>query len=100
MVDAWGDWSLFQELLSTLKLIADKYAVSISNLALRYILDQPTLAGVIVGARLGISSHLDDNARVFDLSLDTHDYSQIEAVLEKSRNLYQLIGDCGDEYRR
>lgn len=100
MVDAWGDWSLFQELLSTLQLIAHKYAVSISNLALRYILEQPTVAGAIVGARLGISSHLDDNARVFDFSLDQQDYSQIEAVLEKSRNLYQLIGDCGDEYRR
>jgi hypothetical protein len=25
---------------------------------------------------------------------------QIEAVLAKSRDLYQLIGDCGDEYRR
>jgi len=26
--------------------------------------------------------------------------AQIEAVLAKSRDLYQLIGDCGEAYRR
>ena len=31
---------------------------------------------------------------------DTEDQAQIETVLAKSRDLYQLIGDCGDEYRR
>jgi aryl-alcohol dehydrogenase-like predicted oxidoreductase len=100
MIDAWGGWSLFQELLSVLKPIADKHAVSIPNVAVRYILDKPAVASVIVGARLGASSHLEDNARVFDLVLDTEDYNQIDAVLEKSRDLYRLIGDCGDEYRR
>ncbi len=99
MVDAWGGWSLFQELLSVLKQIADKRAVSIPNIAVRYILDQPTVAGAIVGARLGVSQHLADNARVFGLKLDTDDRQQILAVVERSRALFQLIGDCGDEYR-
>ncbi len=100
MVDAWGGWDLFQELLSILKQIAAKHAASISNVAVRYILEKSAVAGTIVGARLGISEHLEDNARVFDLMLDTQDYDQINAVVEKSRDLYQLIGDCGDEYRR
>ncbi|NEP09171.1 MAG: aldo/keto reductase [Symploca sp. SIO2C1] len=100
MVDAWGGWSLFQELLATLQEIADKYGVSISNVVVRYILDKPTVAGAIVGARLGISEHIEDNARIFDLMLDESDYKQLDAVLSKSRDLYQLIGDCGDEYRR
>jgi len=100
MLDAWGSWQLFQELLATLKQIADQQGVSIANVAVRYILDQPDVAGVIVGARLGISSHLEDNARVFSLNLTQTDHDQINKVLEKSRNLYQLIGDCGDEYRR
>jgi aryl-alcohol dehydrogenase-like predicted oxidoreductase len=100
MIDAWGGWSLFQELLSVLQKIASKHAVSIPNIATRYILDKPTVAGVIVGARLGVSSHLEDNARVFDLVLDAEDYDPIDAVLGKSRDLYPLIGDCGDEYRR
>jgi aryl-alcohol dehydrogenase-like predicted oxidoreductase len=100
MVDAWGGWSLFQELLSTLQQIAQKHAVSIANVAVRYILDQPAIAGVIVGARLSVSQHLEDNARVFNLMLDNSDYQQIDAVLGQSRDLYQAIGDCGDEYRR
>nr|WP_250124043.1 aldo/keto reductase [Chroococcidiopsis sp. CCMEE 29] len=100
MVDAWGGWSLFQQLLSALKDIADKYAVSVPNVAVRYILDQPMVAGAIVGARLGKSEHLADNARVFDFTLDADDFARIEAVLQEARDLYQLIGDCGDEYRR
>ena len=100
MVDAWGGWSLFQELLNALKHIADKHRVSIPNVAVRYILDKPAVAGVIVGARLGVSEHLEDNARVFDFSLDAEDSNRIDAVLGQSRDLYQLIGDCGDEYRR
>ena len=100
MVDTWGGWSLFQELLAVLKPIAEKHAASIANVATRYILDRPAVAGVILGVRLGVSDHREDNARVFDFSLDEADNSQIEAVLTKSRDLYQLIGDCGDEYRR
>lgn len=100
MVDAWGGWSLFQDLLSVLQLIAQKHAVSIPNVALRYILDKPAVAGVIVGARLSVSEHLQDNSRVFDFSLDTEDYNRINAVLTKSRDLFERIGDCGDEYRR
>lgn len=100
MIDGWGGWRLFQELLSTLKQIADKYSVSISNVAARYILDKPTVAGVIVGARLGVSEHVEDNTKVFNFTLDAEDFNQINAVSSKSRDLYQLIGDCGDEYRR
>ncbi|OUL19960.1 aldo/keto reductase [Nostoc sp. 106C] len=100
MVDAWGGWRLFQELLSTVKSIADKHEVSISNVAVRYILDKSAVGGVIVGARLGISEHLADNAKVFDFALDAEDVNQIDAVSRQSRDLYQLIGDCGDEYRR
>ena len=100
MVDAWGGWNLLQELLSVLKGIADKHGVSIATVAVRYILDKPAVGGVIVGARLGISEHLEDNAKVFDLQLDDSDLKQIDEVSNKSRDLFKLIGDCGDEYRR
>ena len=100
MVDAWGGWGLFQELLTALKGIADKHGVSISNVAVRYILDRPAVAGVIVGVRLGVSDHVGDNARVFGFTLDGEDHDRIVAVLNRSRDLYRIIGDCGDEYRR
>ena len=99
MIDAWGGWNLFQELLSTLNRIAQKYNVGIANVATRYILDKAVVAGVIIGARLGISDHRNSNALVFNFSLDKSDYNDIEAVCIKSNNLFETIGDCGDEYR-
>ncbi|MGQ9872731.1 aldo/keto reductase [Leptodesmis sp.] len=100
MISAWGGWNLFQELLQTLHAIAQKHSVSIANVAVRFILDQPAVGGVIVGVRLGVSEHIVDNARVFGLNLDEDDRVQLEAVTRESRNLFQMIGDCGDEYRR
>ena len=100
MVDGWGGWQLFQQLLRTFKHIANKHNVSIPNVAMRFILNQTAVGGVIVGARLGITEHIEDNARVFKLKLDREDESAIQEVLSKSNNLYQLIGDCGAEYRR
>ena len=100
MINAWGGWELFQELLTGLKGIADKHGVSIANVAARYILDQPAVAGVIVGARLGLSDHRADNARVFEFALDSSDAAAIQEVVGRSRDLLELIGDCGDEYRR
>jgi aryl-alcohol dehydrogenase-like predicted oxidoreductase len=100
MIANWGGWRLFQELLYTLKQIADKHQVSVANVAVNYILNQPAVGGVIVGARLGIAEHLSDNAKVFGFNLDAEDIGKIDAVSQQSRDLYQLIGDCGDEYRR
>jgi aryl-alcohol dehydrogenase-like predicted oxidoreductase len=99
MIDAWGGWDLFQELLGALKRVADKHRVGITAIGARAILDSPAVAGVIVGARLGIAEHIADNARIFDLSLDADDGVAIEPVLARSRDLMRVIGDCGDEYR-
>lgn len=40
MVDGWGGWDLFQNLLKTMKMVATKHGVSIPTVAVRYILDQ------------------------------------------------------------
>jgi len=99
MIDAWGGWALFQELLAALKRVADKHAVSIANVGVRYVLDRPAVAGVIVGARLGIAEHIADNTRTFEVALDAEDLAAIGPILAKSRDLMRSIGDCGDEYR-
>jgi aryl-alcohol dehydrogenase-like predicted oxidoreductase len=99
MIDIWGGWSLFQELLSTLNEIAQKHNVSIANVALRYILEKPAVAGAIIGTRLGISDHRNSNAQVFNFSLDKSDYDTIDAACIESNNLFDMVGDCGDEYR-
>lgn len=100
MIDAWGGWGQFQGLLRTLNAIAMKHDATIANVATRYILDQPAVAGVIVGVRLGMHEHRSENARTFDLTLDADDLATIDAASEGARDLFTLIGDCGSEYRR
>ena len=99
MIEAWGGWNLFQELLINLKVVAQRHKVSIANIATRYILDRPSVAGVIIGTRLGIVDHRANNEQVFNLKLGRSDLDAIDAVCQKSNNLYEIIGDCGDEYR-
>jgi aryl-alcohol dehydrogenase-like predicted oxidoreductase len=99
MIDVWGGWQLFQELLSVLNEIAQKYNCSIANVAIRFVLDKPQVAGVIIGARLGIAEHRKDNAKVFDVKLDEQDISSINSVTTKANDLFDVIGDCGGEYR-
>jgi aryl-alcohol dehydrogenase-like predicted oxidoreductase len=99
MVDAWGGWRLFQELLTALKQVAARHTVSIPTVAVRWVLDRPSVAGAILGRRLGLTDHRDDDKRVFALALDAEDHGVIDAVLAKSQDLFSVVGDCGDEYR-
>ncbi len=79
--------------------IAKKYIFGIANVATRFILDKPCIAGAIIGARLGIAEHRACNVKVFSFSLDDKDYAKITAVTSKANELFESIGDCGDEYR-
>ena len=54
----------------------------------------------MVGVRLGLAEHIADTNAIFDLALDENDVSAINEVSKKGRDLMNVIGDCGDEYRR
>ncbi|KAF8890948.1 NADP-dependent oxidoreductase domain-containing protein [Infundibulicybe gibba] len=102
IVKAWGSWELFQSLLIILRVIGDRHGgLSIANIATRWVLDHSFVGAVIIGARLGLSEHPDDNQRVFGFHLTAEDNSDIEAVLAHSngRTIITTIGDCGAEYR-
>ncbi|KAK7692910.1 hypothetical protein QCA50_004548 [Cerrena zonata] len=102
ILKAWGTWALFQELLSTLRAIGDRHgAVSIANVATRWVLDHSFVGAVIIGTRLGISDHTGDNRKVSTLRLTKEDFQDIERLLRKSNGavLMKTIGDCGAEYR-
>lgn len=96
-IDTIGGWPSFQRLLQVLDQIARQHEVSIANVATRFILDQPAVAGVIVGARLGERAHIDDTLRVFDFSLTAADKAAIRQVQD---TFLPVPGDCGDEYRK
>jgi len=92
-----GGWEVFQNLLNTVANVAHRQGISMANVACRYILEQPAVGGIIIGARLGKSEHLQDNLRLFQFSLDETSKSEIGAALAK---LQPVPGDCGDEYRK
>lgn len=92
-----GGWATFQSLLRVLEGVAKRRGASVANVACRAILDAPAVAGVIVGARLGTSAHIEDNARLAALRLTRDDHAEIRAALATLR---PIPGDCGDEYRK
>ncbi|CTQ64955.1 aldo/keto reductase [Roseibium alexandrii] len=96
-IDAAGGWDGFQAILKTANSIAQKHNVSLANVATRWVLEQPAVAGVIVGARLGESEHMADNAKLFSFALDEEDTAQLDAAFSQTT---PVPGDCGDEYRR
>jgi aryl-alcohol dehydrogenase-like predicted oxidoreductase len=55
--------------------------VSITAVATRWVLDQPGVAGAIVGARY--AEHLPDNLAVFRFALDAEDRAAIAALLAR-----------------
>jgi aryl-alcohol dehydrogenase-like predicted oxidoreductase len=101
MITIWGGWELLQQLLSTLSSIGKKYNASISNVATRWVLDHDYVGAVIIGGRMGISEHVDENVKVFSFRLDDEDKSTIKVILERSRaaEVFEAMGDCGAEYR-
>jgi len=107
----WGGWGLFQTLLGVLNGIGKKHNVSLANVAVRWVLQvcaflrtrhgltrSPKHDGVValIGARLGLQVHVEENARVFALTLDEAD---MQAIADVQRLARRLRGDCGDEYR-
>ncbi|HEX4766300.1 MAG TPA: aldo/keto reductase [Lichenihabitans sp.] len=96
-VAAVGGWAVFQAVLSALDEVARKHGVGLANVATRWVLDQPAVAAVIVGARLGEREHRAANARTFGFALDAEDRARLAVAFADAR---PLPGDCGDEYRR
>ena len=96
-IDTAGGWDAFQGILGAAAEIAKKHGVSVSNVATRWVLGHASVAGVIVGARLGEAVHTEDNLRLFDFALDKEDHDRLEVAFAATT---PIPGDCGDEYRK
>ena len=80
-----GGWEALQRVLRAADAVARRHDVSIANVASRYVLEQPAVAGVIIGARPGEREHIADNLRVFSFSLTGEDREELEAALATLR---------------
>lgn len=89
IIDDFGGWALFQELLAELTRIGKRHGVGPGEVALRWTLDRPGVAGCIVGATS--TRHLARNVGVFDLSLDDDDRAALAAICARRTG---PLGDC------
>lgn len=96
-IDVIGGWEAYQGVLHAAAKIGERHGVSISNVASRWVLEHPSVAGVIVGARLGEREHRTDNLRLFSFALDAEDHAMLDDAFAATT---PVPGDCGDEYRR
>jgi aryl-alcohol dehydrogenase-like predicted oxidoreductase len=90
IIDDFGGWEMFQELLATLTEISRKHTTTVANVASRYILQKRGVAAIILGVR--DARHLPDNLRLFNLVLDDEDLDSINRVTGHAR------GPGGDVY--
>ena len=82
IVEEWGEWGLFQELLEVLGAIAARHGVGIADVAIRHIMQKPLTSAVIVGARDG--RHLDRLRRLGSFLLDDQDNAAIALVQSRA----------------
>jgi aryl-alcohol dehydrogenase-like predicted oxidoreductase len=87
IIEDFGGWRPFQELLSVLAAIAQRHRVSLASVAIRYVLDRPGVAVAIVGART--AAHLHDLGQA--VILDEGDRSAIGRVVAAAPG---PRGDC------
>ena len=90
IVDDFGSWDLFQQLLTTLQELGQKHGVSIAAVASRYILQKNGVGAVIIGARH--ARHLPETVGLFGFGLDEQDLEKIDGIVQQS------LGPAGDIY--
>jgi len=96
-IDAIGGWGALQGVLRAAQRIGTKHGASIANVVTRWVLEQPAVAAVIVGARLLEREHRADNLKLFGFALDDEDRATLDEAFAGTQ---RIPGDCGDEYRR
>jgi len=79
VIDEFGGWAVFQQLLRVLQQIGQRHGTSIAAVATRWVLDQPGVGAAIVGARY--ADKLADTLAVFGLRLDARDHALLEPIL-------------------
>lgn len=96
-IDVAGGWEKFQGLLRVLDAVARRQGTTLSTVALRCMLDEPAVAGVLVGTRLMSGEKIAENKQALEISLSPGDR---EAIRAAQAGLDPIPGDCGDEYRK
>jgi aryl-alcohol dehydrogenase-like predicted oxidoreductase len=90
IIDDFGGWDLFQEMLKALSVIAGRHNSSIGQVAVAWTLSRPQVGCAVVGATS--TRHLGENIRITDIKLTDQDFADIDSVTNRS------TGPGGDVY--
>ena len=83
IIDEFGGYDKFRQLLESVRQIAQNHNVGIAEIAARYILDKPGVAGIIVGARN--CKHIHKLQRIAGISLNENQNQNIQSLLSSSK---------------
>lgn len=102
IIEEFGGWTLFQELLSALRMIADIHGADVATIAVRATLDSADVAAAIVGARY--ANRLPHTLRAFEITLTDQDRIALDNVLLRragpSGPVYGLERDTSGRHGR
>ena len=90
IIEEFGGWPLFQQLLEVLQRVALRHGVDIASVATRMVLDRPEVAAAIVGATN--TAHLPQHRALGGLMLSSEDARDINAICAQRR------GPSGEVY--
>ncbi len=83
IIEEFGGFELYQELLRALKQTAQRHEAGIADVAIRYVLQKPTVGGVIVGVRS--SRYLPRLLKLHNFRLDHRDLQRIGSILSRAK---------------
>lgn len=102
IIDDFGGWALFQELLRVLARVAARHHSDIASVATRVVLDWPGVTAAIVGATN--ATHLVAHAGIGALQLNAADLAAIFDITERRRGpsgeVYGLERDRDSQHGR
>ena len=102
IIDEFGGYDQFQELLANLHNIAKKHSVGVAEIATKYILNKRHVGAVIIGARN--RSHLEKLQRIFTFDLDQEDIDQLNTYIKSTKGpkgpIYALERDKTGKHGR
>jgi len=100
IIDEFGGWPLFQELLAALRRVADRHGLDVATVASSAVLMRPGVAAVIVGATS--RAHLAANMGVAATRLTPADHAEIAAITNRrcgpKGDVYELERDRGGRH--
>lgn len=79
IIDEFGGWDAFQALLNVLQSVAGRHGVSLSAVAIRWVLERPGVAAAIIGARY--ADALGATLQALQFQLQPQDNAAIDALL-------------------